>query len=429
MKLKAVYTESLFNLGGETIEFLEPEVDYFGRLKISIIVGENGTGKTSLLKFIAESFLYPENRGYTKKAFERGFELNYAIGKDEVCLNPKTIRQLSNYPSNIIVSTTALNGKFASMDKKTSNTHYIYNGPLKSELLTIFKCLLNPEVESSVLELLNMVGYLKRYRLVLPEEQILESMIYKGLKKKYKQITNQMGADTQDFLQIYRNIAFARHETNNRKRVVHGEDLYFSGFGYIDKWISFIESMMEERINLDLQIEVQNPNSKWVNIKEMSSGEQAIFNRFFSLLSLVKNNSLVLIDEPETHLHPKWLKQYIYMLNKLFSKFNAHIVIATHSPLIASDVPNECIVGLIKDWQTGHVKQFDIYSNTLGGNPLNILNEVFGVSSHTGAFTYSVITQIENYIRDGNKDKGLELLRDLGTSLEKYSLFNKLNEI
>ena len=63
--------------------------------------------------------------------------------------------------------------------------------------------------------------------------------------------------------------------------------------------------------------------------------------------------TVILIDEPDLHLHLDWQKQYIKKLIDVFSTLDTniklHFIIATHSPFIISDLPSESIV--ILDWK------------------------------------------------------------------------------
>ena len=70
-----------------------------------------------------------------------------------------------------------------------------------------------------------------------------------------------------------------------------------------------------------------------------SSGETHMISEFIGLLSQIKENSLVLIDEPEISLHPNWQIKYIDQLKNIFHDYvNSHFVIATHSHFLLSDV-------------------------------------------------------------------------------------------
>lgn len=50
---------------------------------------------------------------------------------------------------------------------------------------------------------------------------------------------------------------------------------------------------------------------------------------------------LLLIDEVETHLHPKWQKAILSILREMFPR--VQIILTTHSPFIVSSLPGMCV--------------------------------------------------------------------------------------
>ena len=63
----------------------------------------------------------------------------------------------------------------------------------------------------------------------------------------------------------------------------------------------------------------------------LSSGELG-FVRFAALAALhIENSSLLLFDEPETHLHPDFISQFVAVLNRLLEQTGSAAIIATHS--------------------------------------------------------------------------------------------------
>ena len=57
----------------------------------------------------------------------------------------------------------------------------------------------------------------------------------------------------------------------------------------------------------------------------------------------IKDNSLLLFDEPETHLHPNAISNLITALYEILSKFNSFCIVATHSPMIIQEVSSKCV--------------------------------------------------------------------------------------
>lgn len=63
----------------------------------------------------------------------------------------------------------------------------------------------------------------------------------------------------------------------------------------------------------------------------LSSGERS-FLRFAALASLyIENGTLLLFDEPETHLHPNFISQFVALLDDLLEQTGSAAILATHS--------------------------------------------------------------------------------------------------
>lgn len=76
------------------------------------------------------------------------------------------------------------------------------------------------------------------------------------------------------------------------------------------------------------------------DLREGSSGEISILTVFLSVAAHLRDGSLVLIDEPETSLHPEWQSKYVHLMREVFEGYRGcHFVLSTHSPLIVADLP------------------------------------------------------------------------------------------
>ncbi len=73
-------------------------------------------------------------------------------------------------------------------------------------------------------------------------------------------------------------------------------------------------------------------------ILPLSSGQVAFFNAALMMCLYIENGSLVLFDEPETHLHPNLISDFYDLLNKLLSYTGSIAIVATHSPFFIREV-------------------------------------------------------------------------------------------
>ena len=91
----------------------------------------------------------------------------------------------------------------------------------------------------------------------------------------------------------------------------------------------------------------ENSAGEEFDINDLSSGEKQLFLRTLSIKMLEPKHSIILIDEPELSLHPKWQQRIIEVYKKIGE--NNQIIVATHSPHILGSVSNENIFILYRN--------------------------------------------------------------------------------
>ena len=77
--------------------------------------------------------------------------------------------------------------------------------------------------------------------------------------------------------------------------------------------------------------------------KTLSSGHRIVLLSITKLVDIVNDKTLLLLDEPENHLHPPLLSSYIRALSNLLKSRNAVAIVATHSPVVLQEVPKSCV--------------------------------------------------------------------------------------
>jgi predicted ATP-dependent endonuclease of OLD family len=111
--------------------------------------------------------------------------------------------------------------------------------------------------------------------------------------------------------------------------------------------------------------------------KRLSSGHAVVLLSITRLVEQVEEKSLVLIDEPESHLHPPLLSAFIRALSDLLINRNGVAIIATHSPVVLQEVPRSCAWKLSR---AGHEARVDRPEHeTFGENVGTLTREVFGL--------------------------------------------------
>lgn len=96
-------------------------------------------------------------------------------------------------------------------------------------------------------------------------------------------------------------------------------------------------------------------NNGTVTFKELSEGEQQLLTVLGLLRFTNEEESLYLLDEPDTHLNPKWSVEYLNYLEAFMKseanglKSNSHIVLTTHNPIAIAELKKEQIQILHRD--------------------------------------------------------------------------------
>jgi len=91
--------------------------------------------------------------------------------------------------------------------------------------------------------------------------------------------------------------------------------------------------------NVDPKVE---PQLKILDNRYPLSSGQLTFFKFALLCCLyIENGSFVLMDEPETHLHPNLISDFVELLDYLLEHTGSQALIATHSAYFVREVPKE----------------------------------------------------------------------------------------
>ncbi|WP_216674457.1 AAA family ATPase, partial [Paraburkholderia madseniana] len=146
---------------------------------------------------------------------------------------------------------------------------------------------------------------------------------------------------------------------------------------------------------------------------DLSSGQ---WNMLFTMLGLaltVRNESVILIDEPENSLHPDWQRRYIDLLGRVLdNRRGCHVVIATHSPLIASGVKEGTgnVIRLVPEPDGPLGVRARREALTYGWDAGDVFHETFGMRS-TRALSFET-----------KADRALELVRDGKQASDEFKL-------
>lgn len=200
-----------------------------------------------------------------------------------------------------------------------------------------------------------------------------------------------------------------------------------------DKNPNFPYTIMMPTHNFDRIYEFFNLYKKCIRIVDfisfswgLSSGENLLLNQYGKLMHLFKvnqngsyylpenvngvfpaQNAVILLDEAEVAFHPEWQRMYLKALlsylkeNVVKSGTHLQLIIATHSPIILSDIPNQNSIFIKKNCDNS----VDIVDGeeTFAANIYSLFkNSFFLDNSMIGAFAESELKELAKDIHNMN---------------------------
>ncbi|PMK01173.1 AAA family ATPase [Vibrio sp. 10N.261.55.A7] len=166
------------------------------------------------------------------------------------------------------------------------------------------------------------------------------------------------------------------------------------------------ELISEVRIRVKLK-----KNDGSVTFRELSEGEQQLLTVLGLLRFTAEEESLFLLDEPDTHLNPKWSVDYIDYLNKFVTsgsdgENNSHIVLTTHNPIAIAELTRDQVQILSRDDESRIIESHKPHYDPQGMGYAGIItSDMFGLGSSLDKRTqkrletYRALASIENKTR------------------------------
>lgn len=107
-------------------------------------------------------------------------------------------------------------------------------------------------------------------------------------------------------------------------------------------WTDYMQTILgdlSDQLTTSLKDEIDNSATEDKALSLLSSGQSILAHFVTALLAWIQPNSLVLFDEPETHLHPNAVASLFLVLSDILEKFDSYAVVATHSPVVIQEIP------------------------------------------------------------------------------------------
>lgn len=158
----------------------------------------------------------------------------------------------------------------------------------------------------------------------------------------------------------------------------------------LTRWTRAIRTLSTDPLFAEVDVErfLEVSGDRWEEAVahaygKLSSGHSIVLLTITRLVELVEQNTLVVLDEPEGHLHPPLLSAFVRAVSDLLISRNGVALISTHSPVVLQEVPMSCVWVLERTRTYAAVQRPT--TETFGESAGVLTREVFGLEvSHSG---------------------------------------------
>jgi ABC-type multidrug transport system ATPase subunit len=177
----------------------------------------------------------------------------------------------------------------------------------------------------------------------------------------------------------------------------------------------------------EVKVKVKKKNvDGHVTFKELSEGEQQLLTVLGLLRFTNSQESLMLLDEPDTHLNPLWKWEYMKLIDKIVESDNSsQIIMTTHDPLVIGGLTKSQIRIFHTDKKMFKVSAEEPDFDPKGLGVAGILtSELFGLPSTLDKETLDIVNKRNELI--AKQDTSLLTNEE---KIELNNVFNHLNNL
>lgn len=369
---------------------LAPTQDYPSN--ITVFIGNNGSGKTSLLKSVTTALTWFVARLKHDKSngtpIPESVILNTAnAAAVEINVNDQNLQQqIQAYTWRITKNRTARKAEFSTYLSELNQLTDYYKQWLGDDDQSSLPLIAFYPVERSVIDIPLKIREKHQFLQIDGYDNALNNAVdfrrfFEWFRDR-EDVENELASQVNDYADILKEelelVASLKNLNKNKTDYKDFENLK----NKLDKIINALEANNRQDVaTKDLQLEAVrqaiytfipefsnlrvrrkprlhmsvDKNNKTLNVNQLSQGEKSLMAlvgdiaRRLAMMNPKLDNPLhgkgiILIDEIDMHLHPQWQRSIIQRLQTTFP--NCQFILTTHSPLVISDTQNILVYDL-----------------------------------------------------------------------------------
>lgn len=372
----------------------------------NILIGPNGSGKSNLLDILTiclrQYFLKPytinennDNQGYYKniqqsQAFHNIQQflekfygdttnseiiLDFVVKKEDIENIAEIVLKIEDVKSKLSDYRNAQDYRFIIKQIESWDKTILEENETISYRINNYELSNTSETPKHQLfvQYLNYFEFLLILIREIPSIRLHTNYLYFSPYRGANMQNLQANLSNQNFYQVLQTVINAT--SKSVLSLINLSTIYFAekrrGFeddatnqGYIQKWendeeVKLVSKYLEKLgYGWNLKLIDKNKNiyeilltkeGKEFYINQASSGEKEIINFLLGVFAFNINNGIIIIDEPELHLHPRWQNVLLDLFIELSTLTKNQFILSTHSPTFINDKSYNHIFRIYKD--------------------------------------------------------------------------------
>lgn len=394
--LKIVKWNNYKSLGNLKLDFCKPDGNAYPTI---ILAGENGTGKTTILETLGQ-FL----TGHSMEPFEY---MEYDANGKQFHIEPDKTHSSLGFHNRREINSTSVNNIRTNHNNNADDMHNDRNdvrsyGCVYSSAKSKFG---TKAVTTTTTEQIDKGKY----------AYDSDNVDFTSIKQLFVDIISQDNNSFAKNAQEHESVKWTEFEPTSkmyRFKKAFGDFFCNMNFYKIDDSLS-----SEKRV-------IFRKNGYEIPVDDLSTGEkQIVFRGAYLLRNIGKiDGGIILIDEPELSMHPKWQEKILSFYRNLFicdGEQKAQIIMATHSEYIVKKAleDKENTLVIILENENGIVNQTKVEA------PYLLLHLTSAEINFKAFGIYSVDYHIELYGRLQEKT-GYDTIRNMDNYIKAQSIYN-----
>jgi len=384
MKIKKLEIRNIGVFEDETINF--PESTEKDVAEIHILIGENGSGKSTILYALASAFDYFERGEHTNHVSNFFFKrFRYFKGVNTKKYESEAIISFDDNPDVQVYGCPNCKGVHADTRRNSNIDTYSYSNlrPMQDNFEFKFAAF----------------AY-SGYRYIQSEKvDSIRNFYGNPLYQSLEFVKNRSNLP-EDEAKYSINQWILNNFSNEALLFKQGKKEESDKFANsIELFKKFISQIIEKEIEFTIKV---NPTKLFVKLDNKDLDFDVLPDGLRSLISWVgdlmmvmdqlkwkndvpifERNFVLFLDEIEVHLHPKWQRKILPAIQKLFK--NAQIFLSTHSPFIVNSVDGAYVYEL--EYENGNTKIGEPVLSKTSDSISYTLKKVFGIENEFGPST------------------------------------------